>query len=80
MLATAERIRPAGALGPVEIVWHRPADAACDGDCDMHELLCGERTGVPGGLREVPADLTAPEQRWCPGCLDAARATAPEEG
>ncbi|KOT47266.1 hypothetical protein ADK43_39935 [Streptomyces rimosus subsp. rimosus] len=79
VLATAERVRPAGAPGPVEIIWHRPADpAACDGDCDYHLLVCGEPgTGLPGGLREVPADLTEPGQRWCPACRAARR---PEGG
>ncbi|MFD3798405.1 hypothetical protein [Streptomyces californicus] len=39
MLATAEHIHPEGPLGPVKVIWHRPADAAaCDGDCDYPPL------------------------------------------
>lgn len=71
MLATAERIRPQGALGAVEIVWHRPADpAACEGDCDSHPLVCGgPQISAPGGFQDVPEDLDEPDQRWCPACL-----------
>ncbi|MFD3970211.1 hypothetical protein [Streptomyces cyaneofuscatus] len=71
MLATAERHHPEGALGVVEIIWHRPADPeACDGDCDYHLLVCGDPSiSVPGGITEVPENLTEPGQRWCTACL-----------
>ncbi len=77
MLATAERVRPHGALGPVEIVWHRPADPdACEGDCDSHDLICGEPgISVPGGIHEVPEDLDEVGQRWCSACLPRASDT-----
>ncbi|MFF2228928.1 hypothetical protein ACFVV7_37045 [Streptomyces globisporus] len=88
MLATAERLHPEGPLGPVEIIWHRPADpAACDGDCDYHPIACGEPgVSVPGGLRDVPDALSEPGQRWCTACrpdmtpdgIPPAEATAPE--
>ncbi|MEU7156083.1 hypothetical protein AB0A98_06510 [Streptomyces chrestomyceticus] len=73
MLATAERVRPAGALGPLEIIWHRPADAAAA--CDYHLLACGSRGRACRGLREVLADLTEPGQRWCPACRAASPTT-----
>lgn len=79
MLATAERIHPTGALGPVEIVWHAPTDpGACDGNCDFHAVACGEPgISVTGGIRDVPEDLTErPGQRWCAACLTGGRQTA----
>ena len=82
MLATAERACPAGALGDVEIIWHVPADPdACDGDCDAHRIACddGPGVGVPGGIRDVPRDLTGrPGERWCPSCLPAAASSREE--
>ena len=59
MLATAELRRHGGVLGPVETIWHLAADQqACDGNCDYHEITCGEPgISLPGGIREVPADL-----------------------
>lgn len=72
MLATAERLHPAGALGLVEIVWHTPTDpGACDDDCDSHTVACGDPgISAPGGIRDVPEDLTGrPGQRWCAACL-----------
>ncbi|MFE9252880.1 hypothetical protein [Streptomyces sp. NPDC007088] len=70
MLATAEHIHREGPFGPVETIWHRPADpAACDGDCDYHPIACGDPgISVPGGLREVPDVLSEPRQRWCRAC------------
>ncbi|GGN44777.1 hypothetical protein GCM10012285_27680 [Streptomyces kronopolitis] len=78
MLATAERVHPAGALGPAEIVWHTPTDPdSCDGNCDLHTVACGEPgTSVPGGIRDVPEDLTEPGQRWCDACLAGGQQTA----
>ncbi len=39
MFATAECMRPQGALGPVEVVWHVPADPeARDSDCDAQSI------------------------------------------
>ncbi|MEV8335042.1 hypothetical protein [Streptomyces niveus] len=71
MLATAERIHPEGALGDVEILWHRPADPdACDGNCDYHPIACGDPgISVPGGITDVPEDLVEPGHRWCTACL-----------
>ncbi|MEU9409876.1 hypothetical protein AB0E08_29885 [Streptomyces sp. NPDC048281] len=73
MLATAERTRPDGALGPVKTIWHVPVDPqSCDGDCDAHRILCddGPGIGIPGGIRDVPRDLTGrSDERWCPPCL-----------
>ncbi|MFD5516364.1 hypothetical protein [Streptomyces sp. NPDC127066] len=75
VLATAERTHPDGAMGPVETIWHIPADpAACDGECDAHRIICddGLGVGVPAGIREVPRDLTGrPGERWCTSCLTA---------
>ncbi|MFI1189317.1 hypothetical protein [Streptomyces californicus] len=70
MLATAEHLYPEGPLGRVEIIWHRPANAAtCDGDCDYHPIACGDPgISVPGGLRDVPDALSKPGQRWCTAC------------
>lgn len=81
-LATAERVRSQSPLGPVETVWHIPADPeACTGDCDAHRVLCGDGPGVsvPGGIREVPEKLTdRPDEHWCAPCLAAASgATVP---
>lgn len=69
MLATAERLHLEGPFGPVEIIWHRPADpTSCDGDCDYHAIACGEPgISVPGGLRDVP-DALEPGERWCTAC------------
>jgi hypothetical protein len=73
MLATAELVRQDGSLGPVKIIWHVPADPdACDGNCDAHRIICedGPGIGVPGGIQDVPRDLTdRPGERWCPSCL-----------
>ncbi|MBD0673951.1 hypothetical protein BU198_25350 [Streptomyces sp. CBMA156] len=84
MLATAERIHPRGALGTVEILWHRPADPdACDGDCDCdyHPVACGEPgINVPGGITDVPENITAPGQRWCTACLADQGPFAPHSG
>ncbi|CAL9665354.1 hypothetical protein [Streptomyces sp. Tu 3180] len=76
MLAAAERVR-SRVRGEAEIVWHMPVDpASCDGDCDMHDIACGEPgISVPGGNREVPVDLHEPGQRWCTACLNATRQT-----
>ncbi len=61
---------PDRAFGPVETIWHAPADPeACDGDYDAHRILCddGPGMGVPGGIRDVPRDLTGrPSERWGP--------------
>ncbi|MCZ1011922.1 hypothetical protein O1L68_40140 [Streptomyces lydicus] len=47
VLATAERVRPAGALGPVEIIWHTPTDPGdCEGNCDSHTVACGGQTSA----------------------------------
>ncbi|MEU8653703.1 hypothetical protein [Streptomyces sp. NPDC048737] len=77
MLAVAERVR-SRVPGEIEIVWHVPVDpASCDGDCDLHEIMCEDPgISVPGGNREVPADLTEKGQRWCTACRDAVRQTA----
>lgn len=81
MLATAERIHPGGVLGEVEIIWHRPADpGACDGNCDYHPVVCGEPgISVPGGIRDVPEDLTERGQRWCSPCRTGRSSTAPQD-
>lgn len=65
MLATAERHHPEGALGVVEIIWHRPADPeACDGDCDYHLLVCGDPgISVPGQVSVDVRKETADEPR-----------------
>ncbi|WP_203632889.1 hypothetical protein, partial [Streptomyces halstedii] len=43
---------------------------ACDGDCDYHSIVCGEPgISVPGGVTDVPEQLTEPGQRWCTACL-----------
>ncbi|WP_231634248.1 hypothetical protein, partial [Streptomyces clavuligerus] len=71
MLATAERVHTEGSPGEVEIIWHRLANpGACDGNCDEHAVACGEPgTSAPGGIRDVPENLTEPGQRWCTACL-----------
>jgi hypothetical protein len=81
MFATAERIHPAGALGEVEIIWNRPADPdACDGNCGYHPVACGESgISVPGGIRDVPEDLTEPGQRWCTTCRTGQNSTAAQD-
>ncbi|MGW7647154.1 hypothetical protein [Streptomyces bobili] len=45
---------------------------ACHGDCDAHRILCdGPGIGSPGGIRDVPRNLTGrPGERWCPTCLN----------
>ncbi|MET8221573.1 hypothetical protein ACWGPD_29300 [Streptomyces hirsutus] len=75
MRATAERVRPDGVLGPVEIIWHVPADpASCDGD--YPPVACGEPgISVPGGIREVPEKLTEPGRRWCTACRTSTQRT-----
>ncbi|MFJ4624560.1 hypothetical protein [Streptomyces sp. NPDC088812] len=59
----------------METVWHVPADPdSCDGDCDTHCISCedGPGVGAPGGIRDVPRDLTGcPGERWCTSCLTA---------
>ncbi|MFJ6438832.1 hypothetical protein [Streptomyces sp. NPDC091416] len=79
MLATAERPRRETALRSVEIIWHRPADPeGCDGDCDYHQIACGEPgVSMPGGIRDVPENLEAPGERWCTACLTAPSGDAP---
>lgn len=52
MLATAERLRPNGVFGEVEIIWHIPAEPdAYDDNCDAHRILCddGPGIGTPAG-------------------------------
>lgn len=71
MLAVAARVHSESAFGTIQIIWHKPADpAACDDNCDYHALVCGE-PGIssPSGIRDVPADLDEPGQRWCSTCL-----------
>ncbi|MEE1759735.1 DUF6354 family protein [Streptomyces sp. SP18BB07] len=53
----------------------RPLTNQENGDCDAHRILCDDGPGmaVPGGIRDVPRDLTGrPGERWCPSCLPAA--------
>jgi hypothetical protein len=71
MFATAERVPSEDSLGEAEIIWHLPADLhTCDGNCDYHEVVCGEPgVSVPGGTRDVPDDLDRPGERWCGACL-----------
>ncbi|MFF0110075.1 hypothetical protein [Streptomyces hirsutus] len=77
MLATAERVRSDGVLGPVEIIWHVPTDpASCDGERDYHPVACGESgISTPGGIHEVPEDLNEPGQRWCTACRTSTQRT-----
>ncbi|MFE0452792.1 hypothetical protein ACFW2D_16180 [Streptomyces sp. NPDC058914] len=77
MPAVVERVR-SRALGEAEIVWHVPVDpASCDGDGDLHEIVCGEPgISVPGGNCEAPPDLAESGQRWCTACCDTVRQAA----
>ena len=71
MLATAERVRN-GTKQPEAVVWHRfPRGQRCAGDCDFHAIACSDEEGIacPGPLQDIPLDLDAPRQSWCPDCL-----------
>lgn len=71
MLATPERVRGDGGRTEV-LVWHKPVGRVVE---EFQPIACSDTEGIvmPWPKQDVPLRLDKPGERWCAGCVAAAR-------